>query len=440
MAATKIVIIGAGGAGIALDTLCDLTAHRGVLAGSTIGLVDVDGGRLEQAQRLGERLSQASGAGFRFVASTDRRQVLPGASFVIIAIEVNRLALWQLDWEIPRRHGVRHIMGENGGPGGLSHALRTIPIVLDICRDIEALCPDALLMVFTNPLSRVCLAISRYTKLRCVGLCHQVGAGIANIARVLDMAPEDLDLTAAGINHFTWALSIRRLADGQDLYPQFRERLSAWPASFEPLSRRLLSTFGLYPATGDDHLGEDVSFAWETDELAAHTDRPDLPATFLGQKGTREQAALVIQEALNDDDVLADLLDHRSGERIVPTICAVLENMHQYEIAVNTVNNGCIANLPDWAVVEAPALVSAEGVKPVVVGSLPEGCAAVLAQRIAIHSLTVEAAVHGDRQAALQALLLDPVVPGYEAAVATLDDLLQAHAAHLPQFRSHNRD
>lgn len=251
-----IVLIGAGSAGIGLDTLCDLFAHREELTGATIGLVDVDAPALAKVERLAQRLNAASGAPFTIQASTDRRALLPGADFVVIAVEVNRLPLWRLDWEIPRRHGVRHILGENGGPGGLLHALRTVPLVLEIARDIEALCPHALVINFTNPLSRVCLALTRYTRLRVVGLCHQIGAGLANVAQTLDLDETEIDLQAVGINHFTWITALRHRQSGADLYPAFRTRLALRPPAFEPLSRRLFDAFGLFPAAGDDHLGE----------------------------------------------------------------------------------------------------------------------------------------------------------------------------------------
>ncbi len=434
MPVPRIVVIGAGSAGIGFDTLCDLFAQRDLLVGAVIGLVDTDATALAQVVRLAKRLNLASGAPFVIQASTDRREVLTGANFVLLAAEANRLPLWQLDWQTPRRYGVRHILGENGGPGGLFHALRTIPLTLAIARDIEALCPDALVIVFSNPLSRVCLALSRYTRLAVVGLCHQIGAGLANVSHTLGLAESDIDLQAAGINHFTWILSVRARAGGADLYPAFRARLATLPPAFEPLSRRLCAAFGLYPANGDDHVGEDVGWAWETDALAADVTADDEPALFKSQRGLKAMTHAALQEALQDDDALAALLAHRSDERIVPVITAMLHNRHQVETAVNVVNNGAIANLPPWMVVEVPGVVSANGVRPIQVGALPEGCAALLQQRSAIASLTVEAAVHGDRQAALQALLLDPVVNRFDVAAAMLTEMLAVHAPYLPTF------
>ena len=154
-----------------------------------------------------------------YLVDDDRRQALPGAEFVVVSIAVDRERTWKLDFEVPKRHGVRHVLGENGGPGALFHAARNVPPMLAICRDMEELCPDALLVNFTNPEPRMCLAVSRYSKVRVVGLCHQVYYGLRMAAHVLGRAQADLDLKAAGINHFTWISDLRDRRTGQDLLP-----------------------------------------------------------------------------------------------------------------------------------------------------------------------------------------------------------------------------
>ena len=205
--------------------------------------------------------------------------------FVIVSVAVDRIATWRLDWQIPLKHGVRHVLGENGGPGGLSHAIRNIPILLAIARDVEELAPNALLLNFSNPMSRLCLALHQYTRVQFVGLCHQIGKGYHLVNEVLNLVQrnegdtdaqfrrrleERIHLTAAGLNHFTFILDMRDRTTGEDLYPRFRTLVKDMPADFELMSRRLMDTFGLFCATGDGHAGEYVGFASETIPLTGY--------------------------------------------------------------------------------------------------------------------------------------------------------------------------
>src|SRR5512135_3791684 len=164
----KIVLIGAGSVSFGTGTLCDLFAAREELRGSTIALVDINPASLQLMAQVAQRLNAATGEPFVIQATTDRCQALPGAQFVITSIAVKRNERWRLDFQIPLSHGVKHVLGENGGPGGVFHAMRNIPIMLDICRDIERLCPNALVINFSNPEGRLCLAATRYTSLQFV--------------------------------------------------------------------------------------------------------------------------------------------------------------------------------------------------------------------------------------------------------------------------------
>ena len=380
--------------------------------------------------------------------ATDRREALPGADVVIVSVAVDRMATWRLDWQIPLRHGVRHVLGENGGPGGLSHALRNIPLLLAIARDIEALAPNALLLNFTNPASRLCLALHRHTRLRFVGLCHQIGEGYRLVNEVLRLVPKADDLrksydeapgawraytgalekryhiVAAGINHFTFALDIRDRLTGEDLYPALRSGIAKMPVDFELMSRRLLDTFGLFCATGDGHAGEYVGYAADTIPLTGF----DFDAYIQRGETLRARLAAVVAGT-------APPAPAPSGERAIPIIAALANGGSQHELSVNIPNRGCIGNLSDDAIVEVPGLVAGGRVLGVQVGDLPRGIAAMLAQQIEIQELVVEAAVTGSRTLALQALLLDPVIHSFAQAEHTLDDLLAAQAAYLPAFR-----
>ncbi len=435
--APKIVFIGAGSVSFGPSILGDLFSLADRLRGSEVWLVDVDEPAVTLMAQVAARANEALGQPFALRHTTARVEALPDADFVIVSAAVDRLAAWRLDWQIPLRHGVRHVLGENGGPGGLSHALRSIPLVLDIARDVEALCPSALLINFTNPLSRVCLAISRRTRARFVGLCHQIGEGYRLVNRVLGLVSPDgksgneltaeierrIHLTAAGLNHFTFILDMRERETGRDLYPEFREKVKQMPPDFELMSRRLLDTYGLFCATGDGHAGEYVGFAHETIPLTGY----DFDAY---ERRSREQRARL--QAIARGELPIEI--RQSGERAAQIIDAVAHDLNRPELAVNIRNGGCIGNLPAGAVVEAPALVNATGVHGVRVGDLPAGLAALMRREIDIQELTVEAAVSGDRNAALQALLLDPHVHSYAQAQHMLDDLLRAHAKRLPQF------
>jgi alpha-galactosidase len=434
----KIVIIGVGSTSFGPAILGDLFSHAEALRGSQVWLVDINAEALDLMTRYAQRLNAEAHEPFELCASTERREALPGAHFVIVSVAVDRIATWRLDWQIPLKHGVRHVLGENGGPGGLSHAIRNIPLLLSIARDVEALAPDALLLNFTNPMSRLCLALHLHSRVRFVGLCHQIGKGYALVNEVLGLVErqpgeydadlrrrieERIHLTAAGLNHFTFIVDMRDRLTGADLYPAFRQKVKDMPPDFELMSRRLLDAFGLFCATGDGHAGEYVGFAAETIALSGYDfDKYERQAA--------EQRERVRAVAEGHGPVQLRL----SGERAIQIIDAVAHDLNQHELAVNVPNQGCISNLPDDAVIEAPASVSGRGVQSIHIGALPEGLAAMLRQQIDIQKLVVQAGVYGDRQAALQALLLDPTVHAYAQAKYMLDDLLRAHERYLPQF------
>ncbi|MCL5999292.1 MAG: alpha-glucosidase/alpha-galactosidase [Chloroflexi bacterium] len=436
---TKIVIVGVGSTSFGPAILGDLFSHAAQLRGSSVWLVDINAAALDLMGRYAARLNDGQQQPFDLHCAIDRREALPGADFVIVSVAVDRVATWKLDWQIPLKHGVRHVLGENGGPGGLSHALRNIPLLLDIAHDVEALAPGALLLNFSNPMSRLCLALHKHTRARFVGLCHQIGKGYRLVNDVLGLVPhiageveseyrrrveERIHLTAAGLNHITFILDMRDRQTGEDLYPQFREKARAMPPDFELMSRRLMDAFGLFCATGDGHAGEYIGFASETIPLTGY----DFDAYERQAQAQRDDVSAVAEGR-------APVALRLSGERAVQIIDAISHDLNRHELAVNIPNNGCIANLPADAVVEVPALVGGYGVQGLHVGQLPEGLAALLRQQVDIQKLAVEAGVKGDRNAALQALLLDPTVHSFAQARYMLDELLRAHARYLPQFK-----
>jgi alpha-galactosidase len=305
--------------------------------------------------------------------------------------------------------------------------------------------PDALVLNYTNPMSRVCLAATRHTNARVIGLCHQIGNAYYEIGRTMGWitAPEDsagerseaaavarrVGLRACGLNHLTFLTQIWDHETETDLYPVFRERLAAAPVPFAPLARRVHDVFGLYPTGGDKHIGE--YFGWSA-ELA------DVGPMFAFWDDRDSKRTQRIAAALAGELPLPELLARESEfelDRAVDVIMAVLTGTDQLELAINVVNDGAIPGLPPWAVVEVPAVVGADGVRALQMPHLPAGVTALLNQQIVVQDRAVEAAVHGDRTAALQALLLDPVSGGKLAVnEQLLDGLIDANRQLLPRF------
>jgi alpha-galactosidase len=431
----KIVMVGAGSTSFGFGSLCDLMTARDLLKGSTVALVDTNPDALGTIAAVATRMNEAFGSPFSIQVAADRCDALPDADFVIIAVAVRRNETWRKDFEIPLKHGFRQVLGENGGPGGLFHTMRNIPLILAICRDVERLCPNAWVLNFSNPEARLCLAATRYTNVRIVGLCHGIAMTQSVVGQTLGMAPDLVDPRAAGLNHFAWVLELRHGATGADLYPAFRAAVEekdvrvagtdAYRWTVE-LCRFLMRTYGLWPSPSDDHVGEYISYAWEYCGLDGYD--------FAAARARERARARLLGEIIDGLVAPEDVVTGKFRERAVPIIIGISGNTRGYELAVNIPNDGLVPNLPNWAVVEVPAVVDASGIHGMPVGPLPEPIAAMCRTQIAVMDRAVEAGTHGDRGAALQALLLDPVVGSSRQAEAILDELLAVHRDLLPQF------
>jgi alpha-galactosidase len=459
----KITVLGAGSASFGLNTLGSLMKSE-KLKGSEIALVDRNPESLSLMYRLAQRVNREWDSQMKLTSHTHHKDALPGTNFVVSAIEVPpREKLWRQDFDITMKYGVRQPYAENGGPGGFAHAARNIGPVLEIARDMEQACPDAWFINFSNPMVRICDAINRYSKIKVVGLCHQIyaGYGMAGymlaeqlgidipegqfsthadpkywhlLGKVSKQAVEKIDIKAAGLNHFTWVVDIRDKHTGEDLYPALRE---AWKRSnpiIEPLTRRVLDAFGIMPVPGDEHLDEYLP--WCSDPVTKPWDKLDLSLyDWDGAARNRDEMYVRIEKAVKGEENL-DALKAADSEGAVEVIEALSLALNDYHLAANIPNIGQINNLPMNAIVETPVVLSGMGVQPVAVGALPDGVAELLRRELAVVKLCVDAAATGDRQLALQCLLLDPVITDLDVAKQILEDYLVSYKQYLPQFWS----
>ncbi|MCX6067446.1 MAG: hypothetical protein NT121_17110, partial [Chloroflexi bacterium] len=409
-----------------------------------------------------ERLNRDWQAGFTISAHTHHKEALEGAEFLVSAIEVGpREELWKSDFEIPLKYGVRQPYAENGGPGGFAHAARNVRPVLEIARDMEQICPQAWFINFTNPMVRICDLLNRHTKIKTVGLCHQVfiGYNFAGMILAKDLGidvPDGItgmqadimehaarehvlhqvlplvDIRAAGTNHFSWILSIRRRDTGEDLYPLLRQRWETFNPTFEPLTRRIYDAFGLFPVPGDTHLCEYLP--WVSDPVTKPWDKYNIRLYDWDAFATMRDFSLNRLESMADGVMPIDALLDTDSEGALEMIENIVGAGTHYHLAANLPNVGQISNLPLGATVETPVVVDGDGIHPVHVGALPEAIAELCRRELVVAQLGIDAAVEGDRQKALQCLLLDPVITDIETAKLVLDDYLTTYKQHLPQF------
>jgi alpha-galactosidase len=442
----KTTVIGAASTTFGPKVLRDILNHPQV-GGATFNFVDINEERLAIYDRLARRLNEVLDEPVTIESTTDRVKALPGSDYVIISVDTGHYKTWELDFTLPVQLGVRQVLGELGGPGGLFHALRQIPLHLEIAQDIAQYCPDAMVMICSNPLNRICLAMERYADVgQIVGLCH--GAEMAPylyLNRALDIPGDEMDITAAGVNHFTWLLDIRRRSTGEDLYPLLRETLRNIDADAQPLTRKMLEVYGYLPATLDSHFGEYLPYAYEfTDtpgtDFQAHlaqeqTQWQDL--SNLADDTEQWNAYRQMREGQLSPDVhLDDFFKPRSWADTLafPVIAAIASHTLHRMPALNLLNDGIITNLPRDVFVEAPAVVDGSGIYPLGIGELPKPLAAFCRRDVDQMELTVEAAVTGNRNIVLQAMLLDPVVDSVRVAEQVLDQMMDAHRNYLPQF------
>lgn len=420
MKVPKIVFIGAGSMSFGIPTFRDIFSCQD-LRGASLCLVDINRENLDRMYDLALRMNEASGLGLHIEKTENRRDVLENTDFVINSLAIERCELWKKDFQIPKKYGIRHCLGENGGPGALFFTLRTFPVIMDIIHDMEELCPNAWFLNFSNPETRIVLGVNMYSKIRCIGLCHGIFMGQSDIAKMLGRDYESIEVRGAGMNHFQWILSIRDRETGEDLYPLFREAEKKYDPAFMPYSRRMFHFFGLYPTCSDDHLGEYQAYGYEAGEHGYDFD---------GDERERIRMKKEIADVVGGTRKVQDWLKP-SGEQAVNILTSIYFNKRKQYPSAIVYNGGALKQLPDDVAVEIPVSVDADGVHKEVVDNLPDGCIGALQMQVSAQRLSIRAAAEGSRELALQALLCDPVINSSIAAEQILDELFRINKPYI---------
>ncbi|MBN2044303.1 MAG: hypothetical protein JW757_04710 [Anaerolineales bacterium] len=453
----KIVLIGAGSAMFTVGVVSDLI--KAGLA-TELALVDIDPSALETAQKLTAKMIQARNAPIQLHASTDRRQVLKGAEVVITTIGVGGRRAWEQDVYIPRKYGISMPVGDTAGPGGTSRALRMIPAMVEIARDVLDLAPDSLFFNYANPMAPVCTAVHKATGAPMVGLCIGTWETVHYLAEALEVDQDDLACNVGGINHLTWISEVYH--QGQDAMPKLKEHArravgeaqraveqaakgdaaiphcgSPFESSFDhPFSWQCLLWFDAFPAPLDRHVTEFFPQFFRDGRYYGKTLGVD-EFSFEGTIQVGDQVyAEMRADALSPDPLTEAYFGRHGGEQeqVVDIIRAILNNQQKVYYA-NLPNTGQVSNLPRGVVIETPAVTDCRGIHAVQQKPLPGAAAGALASRFAWVETVVEAALEGSRDKFIQALILDGAVGSLDAVVKLADELMVAHKVYLPSFR-----
>ncbi len=437
----KIVLVGAGSVSFGLPMFNDLFLSN-ELEGCTIVLHDVNKNRLEMIYELLLTENERSNEKFTIDMTLDRKKAFLNADFIISSIEVgNRMKLWRQDYEIPRKHGSTQILGECGGPGGTFHAWRIIPSILEIVKDAEEICPNAFFINFSNPMSRVCLAIKRTVqKLKFVGLCHQIGFMTHHLPIMLNKTIRELRLKVGGLNHFTFLLGLEDLSTKKSLMSKFNKKALPYfqenKARFEfsSLTFEIFKRFGYFSYAGDNHIGEYLQFGEEFTNTQDMVDWIDLMDKE-GKKiyGRFDKNFKLLKKGTYPKEGF--LFNNRSGERAIPIIEAIISDKNSYEFAVNISNDSIIENLPQDLILECSATVNKDGVHGVKLGALPNNIAALLRIEATIQDLCVEAVLTRSKDLAIASLVIDPNVGSFKMAENIFNEMIELQKNYLPKFK-----
>ena len=451
----KITFLGAGSSVFAKNVLGDCL-QTDCLREYEYALFDIDPKRLEESYMMLSNINRNSNAGrAKIVKYTDRKEALRGAKYVVNAIQVGGYEPCTVtDFEIPKKYGLRQTIGDTNGIGGIFRALRTIPVMLDFAKDMEEVCPDALFINYTNPMSMLTLAMGRATKIKTIGLCHSHQECIPQLFRSLDLPKDGLNYKIAGINHMAWLLEITRY--GEDFYPTIKKHaiegpiydsyapyrgsyFPAWEGEFSPENNdnmvrlELMKQFGYYVTESSEHSAEYYPYFIKKSHPEL-IDKYKIPLDeyprrcILQTQRWNEQAEALIHNA--------ELTHERSNE-YAASIIEALETGKDFSFGGNVMNNGLITNLPNDCCVEVTCLANAGGIQPCHIGDLPHQLAALNMRQISVHQLVVDAALTGKKEYIYQAALLDPHASAdltIDEIRSLVDDLIEAHGDWLPEY------
>jgi alpha-galactosidase len=428
----KITFVGAGSTVFAKTLLGDLMSFPELSDGATIALTDIDEERLRSSASVARKIVDAVGANVRVQSTLERRVALDGAGYVVTMMQVGGYRPATVtDFEVPKRFGLRQTIGDTLGIGGIMRGLRTIPVVLDVCRDMEDVCPDAYLLQHVNPMAMLSWAIARASSIRTVGLCHSVQGTAGDLAADLGVRAEEIQYVCAGINHLAFYLELRHL--GRDLYPELRRvvdegRVPEW----NRVRYEVFRHFGYFCTESSEHLAEYVPWFIK----AA---RPELLEEFnvpLDEYPRRCEAQIAEWEELHASLAAGgDISVIRSDEYAVRIVRA-LETGEPFRFNGNVMNEGLIDNLPGCCV-EVPCVADGGGIAAQAVGPLPPQLAALIKTNVNVQALTVEAALSGSRDHVYHAAMLDPHTAA-ELSLAEIhqlvDLLLEEHDQLVPSL------
>ncbi|MFD2330488.1 alpha-glucosidase/alpha-galactosidase [Cohnella sp. GCM10020058] len=442
----KIAMIGAGSINFTRRLIMDLMAVP-EFRDTEFRLMDIDPETLEMVTKLSERMLETNGlTDVKIVPTTSQREAIRDADYVICLARVGGLEAYRHDIEIPLKYGVEQCVGDTLGPGGVFFALRTIPVLLDIAKDMREVAPNALLLNYSNPMAMNTWAVRRAGGVRVVGLCHGVQHGHEQIAEAFGLPQDEIDQICAGINHQTWFINISH--KGKDLTPQLLEAFENHPTlpQREPCRIDVLRRFGYYSTESNGHLSEYLPwYRKKSADMAKWINDKEwiggVTAGYLEHCLTRFVDYKEMYPKMLSGEIASIPLGQRSEEH-GSYIIEALETGKTYRGNFNIENRGMITNLPDGATIEIPCYVDRNGIAPTSIGDLPMACAATCRASISVQEMAVEAALTGNRELVKLAVLHDPLtaaVCSTEQVWRMVDEMLEALAPWLPQFNGEGR-